>query len=546
MKAGLLRQRITLQSVALTPDGAGGATETWSDFATLYARVAPLSAREPFQAHQIASEATHAITLRYYPGVSDKMRVRYGNRTFLIESIVDEDERHRGLLLLCREIARLDFGLPPNIVFHDFEDGTDGPFSVFGDAGPGNFTYPNDPTPRAQGKVGAILYTPAQAGGGGQSSEDGYFHHDMGVGGAFRYGRELWFDFKIYIPDPGSTLKDNHNRKLAEVQGDNAPDLRMTLHRDDYGMLMLSCVDYMQGFSAEIFDFPTGILLPHSQWHRLTGKLVTNSADNVRDGKIFLYKEQAFEPVYQRTRNIGWITDHPNLPGGSRIRQLHIGTQLTVDGGDPVYNESRYFDDIGWSTSMIGLVNPNPLVPLYDEGYSFGQGAAPPYVNLPANVFKMHGSVYPIDNGAGRAGWDIAIGVENNSQAVDPRLAGNNYIAHAWGPGPNFFYHDLPAGPGTYDITLALGSAAGTTFPAVECKDGATVLFSIRDDAGCAAGGFYDANGVKHASAAAWVANNTPRRVTLAGAQLALRFSNPGGLGAGSNRIAHYRAKKVL
>lgn len=104
MRAGQLRHQITLQQLGTTDDGGGGVdTESWTDFATVYARVAPLAGRELVQAQQVNDELTHAITMRYYPGVSSKMRVKYGVRIFLIESIVDEDERHRGLLLMCTE-----------------------------------------------------------------------------------------------------------------------------------------------------------------------------------------------------------------------------------------------------------------------------------------------------------------------------------------------------------------------------------------------------------------------------------------------------------
>jgi SPP1 family predicted phage head-tail adaptor len=106
VRAGQLRQRIDIQTVALTADGAGGATEAWSNFVTgIYAHVEPLSGRELFQAQQVNDELTHKITARYYPGITSKMRVKYGARTFLIESIVDAEERHRSLELMCKELV---------------------------------------------------------------------------------------------------------------------------------------------------------------------------------------------------------------------------------------------------------------------------------------------------------------------------------------------------------------------------------------------------------------------------------------------------------
>lgn len=111
MRAGSLRQLVTLQQLlAGTDDGGGGIAESpdnenWSDFATLYAHVEPLSGRELFQAQQINDQLTHRITVRYYPGVLSAMRVKYGTRIFIIESIIDVDERHREIQLMTRELV---------------------------------------------------------------------------------------------------------------------------------------------------------------------------------------------------------------------------------------------------------------------------------------------------------------------------------------------------------------------------------------------------------------------------------------------------------
>lgn len=106
MRAGRLRKRIDIEQQALTSDGAGGDTESWSAFvAGIYADVEPLTGRELFQAQQVNDELSHRVTVRYYPGVTSKMRVKYGTRVFLIESIIDPEERHRELQLMTREVV---------------------------------------------------------------------------------------------------------------------------------------------------------------------------------------------------------------------------------------------------------------------------------------------------------------------------------------------------------------------------------------------------------------------------------------------------------
>lgn len=107
MKAGSLRQQITVQQLSSTTgDGGGGvASENWTDFATVYADVEPLTGRELFQAQQVNDELTHKITIRYIPGLSSKMRVKYGSRIFQIESVLDVGERHREVQLMTRELV---------------------------------------------------------------------------------------------------------------------------------------------------------------------------------------------------------------------------------------------------------------------------------------------------------------------------------------------------------------------------------------------------------------------------------------------------------
>jgi SPP1 family predicted phage head-tail adaptor len=105
MKAGQLRKRIDIEQQALTADGGGGDTESWSALASgIYADVEPLSGRELFQAQQVNDELSHRVTIRYYPGVTSKMRVKYGARVLLIESIIDLEEKHRQVQLMCREV----------------------------------------------------------------------------------------------------------------------------------------------------------------------------------------------------------------------------------------------------------------------------------------------------------------------------------------------------------------------------------------------------------------------------------------------------------
>lgn len=105
MRAGLMRHRITLQQSTPTRGGTfSDPQEAWSAFATVWARVAPLSGREFFQNREVHGEVDHRITIRYLVGVTSKMRVQLGARIFQIESVIDLEERHVEQQLMCREV----------------------------------------------------------------------------------------------------------------------------------------------------------------------------------------------------------------------------------------------------------------------------------------------------------------------------------------------------------------------------------------------------------------------------------------------------------
>lgn len=102
---GKLRHRVTLQELVKTDDGYGGIVETWQDVATVWAAIEPLRGNERYTAQQVQSELSHKVTIRYRAGIKPQMRILYGNRVFDIEAVIDVDERHRWLELLCSEVV---------------------------------------------------------------------------------------------------------------------------------------------------------------------------------------------------------------------------------------------------------------------------------------------------------------------------------------------------------------------------------------------------------------------------------------------------------
>lgn len=107
--AGDLRQRITIKQEVVSYDEYNNPVVpgTWQAIqqnGKFWASVEPLSGREIILAKEIAPTATHLVTMRYVSGITDKMRVYFGDEVFDINAFVDVLKRHVKLKLYVTEV----------------------------------------------------------------------------------------------------------------------------------------------------------------------------------------------------------------------------------------------------------------------------------------------------------------------------------------------------------------------------------------------------------------------------------------------------------
>lgn len=106
---GKMRHRITFQKFSGERDSFGdplqGDDAYWGDVATVWAAIDPISGREFYAAEQSQSEVSHKIRCRYRAGLDTAMRIVYGKRKFKIISLIDWEERHESLLIMCKELV---------------------------------------------------------------------------------------------------------------------------------------------------------------------------------------------------------------------------------------------------------------------------------------------------------------------------------------------------------------------------------------------------------------------------------------------------------
>lgn len=86
--AGRMNRRITLEEAVTTPDGSGGFSTAWEEFATVWAEVKPLSpGREALADARLASQQGYRILMRTLTGLNADMRINHGGRYLNIRAI---------------------------------------------------------------------------------------------------------------------------------------------------------------------------------------------------------------------------------------------------------------------------------------------------------------------------------------------------------------------------------------------------------------------------------------------------------------------------
>lgn len=108
-EAGILIDRIVIQSNTTTPDTRGGRSSSWGTFATVWAHVRAARASEQQQAQAVGSHIDYAITIRYRADITPSMRVSWtpyegSARTLQINGVHPVDGQREFLLLTCSEV----------------------------------------------------------------------------------------------------------------------------------------------------------------------------------------------------------------------------------------------------------------------------------------------------------------------------------------------------------------------------------------------------------------------------------------------------------
>jgi SPP1 family predicted phage head-tail adaptor len=106
LRAGDLREAVTIQVSTQATNAYGESTATWSSFATRRAAVEGLTATEAMLTQELATMATHTVRFRYVPGLNTGMRLLWTSRTpartLDIVSITERNNREEHSII-CKE-----------------------------------------------------------------------------------------------------------------------------------------------------------------------------------------------------------------------------------------------------------------------------------------------------------------------------------------------------------------------------------------------------------------------------------------------------------
>ena len=84
--------RVTLETPTATANSLGEPVLSWSTFATVWANVEPLSAREAIHYGEVLGIMSHKVTMRYLEGLTSAMRIDYKGRRLEIGQINEREK----------------------------------------------------------------------------------------------------------------------------------------------------------------------------------------------------------------------------------------------------------------------------------------------------------------------------------------------------------------------------------------------------------------------------------------------------------------------
>ena len=104
--SGKFNHRIDMQEMvgAGSVDEDGFPLEGWRNVKSAWAMIKTLKGSEYFSASSTQNETESRFVIHYTTGLHPNMRIFFKDRTFNIESIINDDEANRTLTIIVKEV----------------------------------------------------------------------------------------------------------------------------------------------------------------------------------------------------------------------------------------------------------------------------------------------------------------------------------------------------------------------------------------------------------------------------------------------------------
>lgn len=100
IRAGDLREDVTIQAVTLSSDGAGGSTKAWNDTGRpASAKIEPLNGGEAFRQGMLNATQLYRVTIRWRGDISPANRLMWNGQALNIRTCADPDGRRAALVM---------------------------------------------------------------------------------------------------------------------------------------------------------------------------------------------------------------------------------------------------------------------------------------------------------------------------------------------------------------------------------------------------------------------------------------------------------------
>ena len=96
LPAGILRERVIIETPTETRNDLGESVQVWGDFAERFASIEQVAYSEIQTRGQLGGNASYRVRMRYVPGLTASMRLLWtsrGGRTLYISEVIERGIR---------------------------------------------------------------------------------------------------------------------------------------------------------------------------------------------------------------------------------------------------------------------------------------------------------------------------------------------------------------------------------------------------------------------------------------------------------------------